>query len=491
MATEQERKALDKQKREAAAAKVQAEKAKIAAKQKEKKQAESAKSKETLANTTKSIKNTSAKQNRDKADREIAYNKSVAKVEDINKKAGRTLKNDSKTNAQTVRSQNTRLGIPNDFSPKKKKTNTTNNTNEKTTPKETTPRKKVNTVQDRKKVGSVNAGVKSSGTTTKDFAQKEKDSRTITGGILTNKAGVSGKTTVGEIRSNRENQNRTDGGKLNSYKQGDKRSTYDAISKEELANMTPQQRRIAKRTNNRLDGKEGRKDDRARNVAIRRGLSPQQAKDFMQNRRNRLNQAMGEFGRAAATGGTMDWNKLDKRMYRKNPQGSKGPGTLQATSDGKGGTYDATAPYQGVGPNRTGRGLARTYYDKITKAKPLDLNPTIKLKDPQNDTENQNKTTKVIENNLEGNQGNNLSTKLYSDMPAAKRAAASAYNINKYGTDTPTAEGKANNTFTYSDGNRQEGLDAYNERLKKASGIMKLDDRSSMQGNMMNAKGRR
>ena len=123
MATEQERKALQKQKREAAAAKVRAEKAKIAAKQKAKKQAQLAKGKETRANITKSIKNTSAKQARDKADREIAYNKSIAKVKNINKKAGRTLKNDPETNAQTIRSQNTRLGIPNDFSPKKKLVN--------------------------------------------------------------------------------------------------------------------------------------------------------------------------------------------------------------------------------------------------------------------------------------------------------------------------------------------------------------------------------
>tara|TARA_B100001094_G_C18145825_1_gene780623 strand:+ start:422 stop:1837 length:1416 start_codon:yes stop_codon:yes gene_type:complete len=357
-------------------------------------------------------------------------------------------------------------------------TNSNNNNNKPNTKKTNKPKKQVRNIGK-----SVVSGIKSDGLKTSD------KSRTITGGILTNKAGVSGKTTVGEIRSNRENQNRTDGGKLNSYKQGDKRATYDAISKEELANMTPQQRRIAKRTNKRLDRKEGRKNDRARNVAIRRGLSPQQAKDFMQNRRNRLNQAMGEFGKGLM-GKQQNLGNIEDRMYRK-----KGTGTLQNMKAEDGSTYDATAPYQGVGPNRTGRGLARTYYDKITKAKPLDLKPTIPLSiESQNDTENQNKTTKVIENNLEGNQGNNLSTKLYSDMPAAERAAARAYNIDKHGTHTPTAEGKANNTFTYSDGNRQEGLDAYNERLKKASRvspISKLDDRSTMQGNMMSAKGRR
>lgn len=484
MATEQERKALQKQKREAAAAKVRAEKAKIAAKQKAKRQAQLAKGKETRANITKSIKNTSAKQARNKADREIAYNKSIAKVKDINKKAGRTLKNDSETNAQIVRDQYTRLGIPNDFSPKKKKTNTTNNTNKKTTPKNTTPRKKVNTVQGRKKVGSVNAGVKSSGTTIKDFAKKEKDSRTITGQILT---GGPKKRTEGEIRTRKQNQDRIDSGDINSYKQGSKRANYNAVSKEELANMTPQQRRIAKRTNRRLDRKESRKNDRARNVAIRRGLSPQQAKDFMQNRRNRLNQAMGEFGKGLM-GREQNLSNIDKRLYRK-----KGTGTLQNMKAKDGSTYDATAPYQGVGPNRTGRGLARTYYDGLIKTKPLALDPTIKLKDPQNDTETKDKTTKTIENNLEGGQGNNKSTYLYSDMPPAERAAARAYNLKKYNTLDPTAAGKADNTYNYKDGGKDKARSDYEERIRKAAGVSPVNklDRSTMQGNMSSIKGRR
>ncbi len=485
MATDKEIKALRKKRREAETARIEAEQAKIAAKQKEKRQAQSAKGKKTLANLAKSIGNTSAKQARDKDNRQIKYNKSVAKVEDINKKAGRTVTTDTGTAA---RMSNTRLGIANDFSPKKKNTNTTNNTTKKTTPKNTTQGKKVNktTKARNKNLGLLQTGIKSSGTTIKDFAKKEKDSRTITGQILT---GGPKKRTEGEIRTRKQNQNRTDSGDINSYKQGSKRANYNAVSKEELANMTPQQRRIAKRTNRRLDRKEGRKNDRARNVAIRRGLSPQQAKDFMQNRRNRLNQAMGEFGKGLM-GREQNLSNIDKRLYRK-----KGTGTLQNMKAKDGSTYDATAPYQGVGPNRTGRGLARTYYDGLIKTKPLALDPTIKLKDPQNDTETKDKTTKTIENNLEGNKGNNLATKLYSDMPPAERAAARAYNKSEYGTLNPTAEGKADNTFTYKDGERAQGLEKYNESLRKAAGInsptTKLDDRSTMQGNMSSIKGRR
>ena len=475
MATEKERKALDKQKRDAAAAKVRAENDKIVAKQTAEKEANLAKGKKTRAGISAAVGNTAGKRAKKAANREIAQNKRVAVVTNVNEKAGRTVTTDT---GAAARLSNARLGITLDEKKVKPKVDET--TEEK--PKVVKDGRK--TPKNRKAISIKSSGVKTS-----------KKSRTITGGILTGNR-KSGKKTTGAIKTAKEKQGRISNKDGDSYKQGDKRSTYDAISKEELANMTPQQRRIAKRTNKRLDRKESRKNERAKNVAIRKGMSPQQAKDFMQNRRNRLNQAMGEFGRAAATGGTMDYSKLDKRMYRKNPQGSKGPGTLQATSDGKGGTYDATAPYQGVGASRKGRGLARStsYYDKFAKVKPLELDPTIKLKDPQNDTENKNKTAQATENTLKGNQGNDKSTKLYGDMPPEQRPAASAYNQERYGTDNPTAEGKADNTFTYTPGNRQEALNAYNKRVKKASGTspgLKLDDRSSMQGNMMNAKGRR
>jgi hypothetical protein len=471
MATKAERDAQEKKNKLKKQKELENKNAEIKKNQQAKLKQQQQQGQQTIAGIKTAAGNTETKRKKDELDKQISKDKIK-----VGKGKSQTNKEIVKTAGQSASQRifgNGPVAV-------KSNNNTNNNNNNKPNTKKTNKPKK----QVRRDISkSVVSGIKSDGLKTSD------KSRTITGGILTNKAGVSGKTTVGEIRSNRENQNRTDGGKLNSYKQGDKRSTYDKISKEELANMTPKQRRISKRTNNRLDRKEGRKNDRARNVAIRRGLSPQQAKDFMQNRRNRLNQAMGEFGKGLM-GKQQNLGNIEDRMYRK-----KGTGTLQNMKAEDGSTYDATAPYQGVGPNRTGRGLARTYYDKITKAKPLDLKPTIPLSiESQNDTENQNKTTKVIENNLEGNQGNNLSTKLYSDMPAAKRAAARAYNIDKYGTNTPTAEGKANNTFTYSDGNRQEGLDAYNERLKKASGVSpinKLDDRSTMQGNMMSAKGRR
>ena len=470
MATEAERKALIKQKAAELAAKNKSKNEKIKQegieKQKQK-DIDAAKKKQQIQNA---IGNTATKAANDKLDKEISLGKIKAR-----KGKPQTTKETIKTARQTASQRIFGNG------PDAKKSNTkNNNTKNNNKPGKTDKNGGTKTKRQVRNIGKSVGSVKSDG------VNMPKSSRTITGEILTNKAGVSGKKTVGEIKTRKQNQNRTDSASSNSYKQGDKRSTYDKISKEELASMTPQQRRISKRTNNRLDRQEGRKNKRARNVAIRKGLSPQQAKDFMQNRRNRLNQAMGEFGKGLM-GKEQNLGNIDKRLYRK-----KGTGTLQNMKAEDGSTYDATAPYQGVGPNRTGRGLAKTYYEGLVKTKPLDLDPTIKLNKPsQNDSEGKNKVTKQVENQLEGEQGNNLSTKLYSDMPESQRASASAYNINKYGTDSPTAEGKANNTFNYKDGERAQGLDKYNERLKKASGINKLDDRSTMQGNMMNAKGRR
>lgn len=187
---------------------------------------------------------------------------------------------------------------------------------------------------------------------------------------------------------------------------GDTDKYADGSEFKKSKDSSDNQSKLSERIADRQALKSFRKNKRAEEVAVRKGMSPEQAKDFMQNRRNRLNQAVGEFGRAAATGGTMDWSKLDKRLYRKNPEGSKGPGTLQAVSDGDGGTYDATAPYKGTpSKNYSDRGKARNKVDKyeeilgpkvnipVAKAKPLDLKP-IETQSPKE------KTTENIENTI-------------------------------------------------------------------------------------------
>ena len=45
-------------------------------------------------------------------------------------------------------------------------------------------------------------------------------------------------------------------------------------------------------------------------------------------------------------------------------------------------------------------------------------------------------------------------TILYSDLPESQRQAARDYNMKKYGTHNPTAEGKADNTIVVQEGNQ-------------------------------------
>jgi|TARA_R110000822_G_scaffold153779_1_gene293186 hypothetical protein len=142
------------------------------------------------------------------------------------------------------------------------------------------------------------------------------------------------------------------------------------------------QSKLSKRVADRQALKTFRKNKRAEKVAVRRGMSPQQAKDFMQNRRTRLNQALGEFGKGIM-GKKQNLGNIDDRMYRK-----KGTGTLQNMKSKDGSTYDATAPYKGdPDKNYSNRGKGRKLVDKyeeilgskvnvpVVSAKPLDLSP--------------------------------------------------------------------------------------------------------------------
>lgn len=193
-----------------------------------------------------------------------------------------------------------------------------------------------------------------------------------------------GKTNVGAIQTKAQEQNKTtknnqdtfldsDGKQVGKFK-SEVRDNKSFKGKKNTLGTDKGNKldRIEKRVAKRQGQKEERKNYRAAKLAKRRGMSPEQAKDFMQNRRTRLNQAVGEFGKALATGGQMDWGKLDKRLYRK-----KGTGTLQNMKSKDGGTYDATAPYKGTAEKGyADRGLARDEVDTYTKI----MGPKVNIK---------------------------------------------------------------------------------------------------------------
>ena len=134
---------------------------------------------------------------------------------------------------------------------------------------------------------------------------------------------------------------------------------------EKTKDTSDNQSKLSKRVANRQINKTARKNKRAEKLAVRRGMSPQQAKDFMQNRRDRFRQKGTNFVKGL-TGQAMD-TAVDDRLYRRD-----GSGTLQnmKTEDGK--TYDATAPYKGtMSKNYSDRGKARNEADEYIKS----LNP--------------------------------------------------------------------------------------------------------------------
>jgi len=166
------------------------------------------------------------------------------------------------------------------------------------------------------------------------------------------------------------------------YKSGDK--FYD--TKDSSDSMSKMEQRIA----NRQLAKEGRKNRRAEKVAKRKGMSNQQAKDFMQNRRDRFRQMSTNFVKGLA-GLPMD-TKVDKRLMRKD-----GSGVLQNQIGKDGRVFDATAPYKGsAAKGFSDRGGTRDEVDTY-----LDL-----LRDNQG-TNPDNKVVEIPENKIEENNEKN------------------------------------------------------------------------------------
>jgi len=172
-------------------------------------------------------------------------------------------------------------------------------------------------------------------------------------------------------------------------------------------NLSPRNERLANRVAKRKERKEARLVKRGTRLGIKRGLGPEQAREFMQNRRNRLNQALTAF---TSSDENLDknLNKIEDRYYRKNPKGAAGPGTIQAMDDGKGGTFDASSPYKGTAAlGYRDRGMARETPDKYeqiigkkagSKIPIAPVIPNNKVPDKQDVSEDQSK--KDVETSL-------------------------------------------------------------------------------------------
>tara|TARA_B100001093_G_scaffold511088_1_gene578247 strand:- start:44 stop:1246 length:1203 start_codon:yes stop_codon:yes gene_type:complete len=124
--------------------------------------------------------------------------------------------------------------------------------------------------------------------------------------------------------------------------------------------------RVTKRNIKKLQ----RQDLKARKLAKRRGMSPDQAKDFMRNRKDRFNAAFRNV-LLDLTGNEDKKGVIKDRYYRKGGEGTiQNQKVLDAEGKDTGRTVDATNPFKGKGLNLKGRGEAQRkvtedYYSKV------------------------------------------------------------------------------------------------------------------------------
>jgi len=156
-------------------------------------------------------------------------------------------------------------------------------------------------------------------------------------------------------RKSRINENYKKGKDVQEFKQGDKTLRLETAEEPKFGNSRFEKRkeRVYNRKRKRLQKKDDRLNRRASLVAIRKGMSPDQAKDFIKNRRERFNAATKEYFKGLV-GGEQNLDNIKDRYFRKD-----GSGTIQNVKAADGTTYDATGPHQGEGSDYTGRGQVR------------------------------------------------------------------------------------------------------------------------------------
>ena len=203
--------------------------------------------------------------------------------------------------------------------------------------------------------------------------------------------GIKTRERVGQYKRNREGARDVSGStqdrsnQTETYKKSDDSSeTFDRL--ESGADKQTRSKR-KQRSLDRETLKDTRKERRATRIADRKGMSVSQAQDFMNNRKDRLNAAMGEFGKGLF-GKEQDLSRIKDREYRKRDRGTR------------------SEDYKPFADSNTR--TKSTYYDGVIKpAKMIPLNPNISgdmgglISSVPARKEKKEKTQKQIENKLE------------------------------------------------------------------------------------------
>lgn len=131
---------------------------------------------------------------------------------------------------------------------------------------------------------------------------------------------------VGQYKRNRQGARDMSGSKI---KRGDQTETYkksdDSTETFDRLESGADKKTRSKRKQRALDRetlRDARRERRATRIADRKGMSVSQAQDFMNNRKDRLNAAMGEFGKGLF-GIEQDLSRIKDREYRKRGKGTR------------------------------------------------------------------------------------------------------------------------------------------------------------------------
>jgi hypothetical protein len=167
---------------------------------------------------------------------------------------------------------------------------------------------------------------------------------------------IKSKERVGQYKRDREgardmsNSKQNRGSQTETYKKSDDSTeTFDRLESgaDEKTRSKRKQRALDRETL-----RDARKERKATRIADRKGMSVSQAQDFMKNRRDRLNTAMGEFGKGIV-GQEQDLNRIKDREYRKGGKGTR------------------AEEYKPFADSNTR--TKSTYYDNVIKPRDIDV----------------------------------------------------------------------------------------------------------------------
>jgi hypothetical protein len=286
---------------------------------------------------------------------------------------------------------------------------------------------------------------------------------------------IKSKERVGQYKRDREgardmsNSKQNRGSQTETYKKSDDSTeTFDRLESgaDEKTRSKRKQRALDRETL-----RDARKERKATRIADRKGMSVSQAQDFMENRRDRLNAAMGEFGKGIV-GQEQNLDRIKDREYRKRGRGTR------------------AEEYKPFADSNTR--TKSTYYDNVIKprdidvkaimpqSKAIDTKPYVaKEKQKEEQEDNITDSSKVIKDVVTppANSENFTDKLMGAKLPRLNSSnqsggAASVYRVPGSAPPKPFSERMAE-LF-------KGGINWYGED----------DDRSTVQGNMNNANGR-